>query len=45
MSHGEWTTVKVSPIFKGNDKSNVSKTRHISILPFFLKVLEKIAFL
>ena len=35
---------KVTPIFKSDDKDNVSNYRHISILPVFPKVLERIMY-
>ena len=35
---------KVTPIFKSGDKDNVSNYRHISILPVFSKVLERIMY-
>jgi hypothetical protein len=35
---------KIRPILKGEDESNISNYRPISILPVFSKILEKIMF-
>ena len=36
--------VRVTPVFKVNDRTEMSNYRPISILPLFLKILEKVIF-
>ena len=36
--------VKIIPIFKNEDKLLINNYRHISILPFFSKILERIVY-
>ena len=41
---GDLKIAKVTPIYKADDKSDLSNFRSISVLPFFSKILERIMY-